>query len=283
VPDAVTSDYSILSLVLLSAILHASWNALAKRSVDPLLAIWLVVIGCALVASLALPFVSFPSRETWPYLAASLVLHLTYQLFLAYAYSKGDLSQVYPIARGIAPCIVAVMAALFAGEPLTPIRTAGVSLATLSIASLALGPSFHADGKAIGAAIVTGLLIGTYTYVDGQGVRHAEVIGDFIAWSLFLDAVPMTIAVLALRRKSIPAYLRTGLAYGLGGGVMACFGYSIVLWAMTETNMAMVSSVRETSVIFAVLIGTWLLGEPFGARRTLASVGVAAGIVLLTR
>ena len=278
-----TSDWSILVLLLLSAFLHATWNALTKRSSDPLLAIWLVTLGCGLCASVAIPFVSFPDRAAWPYLGVSVALHLTYQLFLAYAYSKGDLSQVYPIARGIAPCIVAVMAALYAGEPLNAPRTLGIALATLSLASLALGPRFHAGSEAIRAAVITGLLIGTYTYVDGQGVRHSSDPKDFIAWSLFLDTMPMTFAAMLLRWRSIPSYLRSEAAHGLSGGVMACFGYSIVLWSMAHANMAVVSSVRETSVIFAALIGTRLLGEPFGTRRTLASVGVAVGIVLLTR
>ena len=273
---------SVLPLLLLSAFLHASWNALTKRSTDPLLAIWLVTLSCGLVASVAIPFVSFPMQAAWPYLGASVVLHLTYQLFLAYAYSKGDLSQVYPIARGIAPCIVAVMAALYAGEPLTPVRVLGIGLATLSLASLALGPGFRAGIEAIGSAVITGLLIGSYTYIDAQGVRHSSEPFDFIAWSLFLDAVPMTIAAVMLRAPRIPGYLRTEMRYGVGGGVMACFGYSIVLWSMSQASMATVAAVRETSVIFAALIGTRLLGEPFGTRRTLASVGVAAGIVLLT-
>jgi len=279
----VTSDWSILPLLLLAALLHASWNALTKRSSDPLLAIWLVTLSGGLVAGAATLFVSFPARAAWPYLVGSLVLHVTYQLFLAYAYAKGDLSQVYPIARGLAPCVVAGMAALYAGESLPPARALGMSLATFSIASLALGPGFRPSAEALGAAVTTGLLIGAYTYVDAQGVRLSNEPFDFIAWSLFLDAAPITIAAILLRAREIPAYLRTQLGYGIGGGLMASLAYSIVLWSMSRASMASVAAIRETSVIFAALIGTRLLGEPFGVRRTLASAGVAAGIALLTR
>ena len=278
-----TSDWSILPLLLLAALLHASWNALTKRSSDPLLAIWLVTLSGGLVAGAATLFVSFPARAAWPYLVGSLVLHVTYQLFLAYAYAKGDLSQVYPIARGLAPCVVAGMAALYAGESLPPARALGMSLATFSIASLALGPGFRPSAEALGAAVTTGLLIGAYTYVDAQGVRLSNEPFDFIAWSLFLDAAPITIAAILLRAREIPAYLRTQLGYGIGGGLMASLAYSIVLWSMSRASMASVAAIRETSVIFAALIGTRLLGEPFGVRRTLASAGVAAGIALLTR
>ena len=277
-----TLDWSILGLLLFAAALHASWNALTKRSSDPLLAIWLVTLSSGVVAGVGTLLVSFPARAAWPYLVGSLVLHVVYQLFLAYAYAKGDLSQVYPIARGLAPCVVAGMAAFYAGESLTATRGLGMTLATLSLASLAFGPGFRPSAEALGAAVTTGLLIGAYTYVDAQGVRASNEPFDFIAWSLFLDAAPITVAAVVLRAREIPAYVRTQLGHGIGGGVMAVVAYSIVLWSMSRANMASVAAVRETSVIFAALIGTRLLGEPFGTRRALASVGVAAGIALLT-
>jgi drug/metabolite transporter (DMT)-like permease len=273
----------VLGLVLLSALLHASWNALTRRSVDPLLAIWLVTLVCGGVAALATPLVSFPRREAWPYLAGSVVLHLAYQFFLAHAYRVGDLSQVYPIARGMAPCVVAALAAALAGERPGAAQLAGLALISGSIAGLALGGVRHAGrgGRAVRAAALTGLLIGAYTFVDASGVRAAGRPFDYIAWVLFLDSIPMSILALLLRGREALAFLRAEIGYGLVGGIMAAVGYGIVMWAMSRAPMAGVAALRETSVIFAAWIGTRLLGEPFGARRIAAATGVAAGIVLL--
>jgi drug/metabolite transporter (DMT)-like permease len=276
------SEGWVLGLVLLSALLHASWNALTRRSVDPLLAIWLVTLCCGAVAGLATPWVDFPRREAWPYLAGSVVLHLAYQLFLAHAYRVGDLSQVYPIARGLAPCVVAALAAMLAGEVPGAVQLAGLALVSGSIAGLALGGARHARvPRAAGAALVTGILIGAYTFVDAAGVRAAGRAFDYIAWVLLLDSLPMSILALALRRREALGFLRAELRYGLAGGVMAAAGYGIVMWAMSRASMAGVAALRETSVIFAAWIGTRLLGEPFGGRRIVAAAGVAAGIVLL--
>jgi drug/metabolite transporter (DMT)-like permease len=278
----VAADWPAFALLLLAAALHASWNALTKRSTEPLLAIWLVTLSGGLVAGASTPLVSFPAREAWPFLAGSLLLHLGYELFLAYAYRRGDLSQVYPVARGVAPCVVAALAALYAGEPLTAVRALGIALVAASIVSLSLGPGSRPSAPAVSAAVATGLLIGAYTYVDAQGVRLSRHPFDFIAWSLFLDALPITVVAVSLRARQLPTFLRTQLGYGVGGGVMATLAYATVLWAMSRTAMASVAAVRETSVIFAALIGTRLLREPFGARRTLASAGVVVGIALLT-
>ncbi len=255
---------------------------MTKRSADPLLAIWLVTASGGLVAGVATLFVSFPSREAWSYLAGSLVLHLVYQLSLAYAYRHGDLSQVYPIARGVAPCVVGGLAAVYAGEPLSAERALGAALAAGSIISLALGAGARPTARPVIAAVGTGLLIGSYTYVDAEGVRLSRSPFDFIAWSLFLDALPITIAAISLRARHVPAFLRTELRYGIGAGILATLAYGIVLWAMSRTSMVSVAAVRETSVIFSALIGARMLREPFGARRVAASVGMVAGITLLT-
>jgi drug/metabolite transporter (DMT)-like permease len=276
-------DSLVIVLVLLAAALHAAWNAVTKRSADPLLAIWLVTGTGGLFAATLTPFVGFPGPAARPYLAASVILHLAYQLFLVWAYQRGDLSQVYPVARGTAPCVVAVLAAAFAGEALGGLQIVGLALASGSIVSL-VGVRHGArrmPAQALGAACVTGTLIGVYTYVDAQGTRLSASPFDYIAWNLCLDAVPITLAAVWLRRGRLRAFVRSELAYGIGGGLMATLAWGIVLFAMSKRPMAGVAALRETSVIFAALIGTRLLHEPFGGQRVAAALGLTLGILLL--
>jgi len=279
----VTLEPSVAALVLLAAILHASWNAIAKSSGDPLLSVWLVTLTCSAVGGLGALFTDFPQREAWPYLAASVLLHIAYQLSLAFAYRLGDLSQVYPIARGLSPCVVAALAAAFGGEIPTSVQVLGLLMVSCAIVSLTFaGPSRAKVVRgAVAAAVATGLLIGGYTFIDGQGVRLAGDPFDFIAWSFLLHAFPITVAVLALRGAQVMPFLRTRARSGLAGGMMAAVAYGIVLWALARSEMANVAALRETGVIFAALIGTRLLGEPLGGRRVVAAVGVAVGVVLL--
>ncbi|MGH0035780.1 MAG: EamA family transporter [Myxococcota bacterium] len=284
-------DASVALLVLLAAFLHASWNAITKAGRDPLLTLWVVTGTGGVLASVAIFFVDFPARAAWPYLAGSIVLHLVYQLFLVTAYRLGDLSQVYPIARGLSPCVVAALAAIFIGELPVGLQLVGLLMVSLGIASLAggaRGRGAAASGSgagrarwALAASVVTGLLIGAYTFVDGQGVRLSEQPFDFIAWGFFLDALPITLVAVCLRRRDLGRFFREEGARAAGGGVMATLAYAIVLWALSQGGMAQISALRETSVIVAAVIGTRVLREPFGARRVLAAAVVAIGVVLL--
>ncbi len=278
-----THEAVTIGLVLLAALLHAICNTFAKRSSDPLLAIWVITASGGLCAGLLIPFVSFPPPAAWPYLAASLVLHLAYQLFLMLSYRTGDLSQVYPIARGLGPCVVALLAAGLGEERLAPGQTLGLALASTSLASLAFWSSGKRAlaGRPAAAAALTGLMIGSYTFVDARGVRVSDSPFDFIVWSMLLDGLPITAVALARRRDRIAGFLRAELGQGLAGGFLAALGYGIVLWAMSTSSMAGVAALRETSVLFAAWIGTRLLGEPFGLRRVISAAGVAAGLFLL--
>ena len=273
----------VVSLVLLAALMHASWNAFTKRSTDPLLAIWMITVSAGIGVLALAPLASFPRAEAWPYIGASLVLHLVYELFLVSAYRLGDLSQVYPIARGLGPCVVALLAATFAAERLTGTQASGLVLCSLSLASLAFVTrrSSALAARAVAAAMVTGLMIGSYTFVDAQGVRACDSPFDFIVWSIFLDSLPITGVVLLRRRGRILAYLRSDGRRGALAGILAVAAYGIVLWAMSTTPMASVAALRETSVVFAAWIGTRLFGEPFGLSRLLAACGVAIGVLLL--
>ncbi len=281
-------EWPVALLVLLSAVLHATWNAITKSGSDPLLSLWMVTTTGSAVAGAATLFVDFPAREAWPWLGASVALHLTYLVVLANAYRFGDLSQVYPIARGLSPLLVAGLAAAFAGEWLQTPQWAGLLLVSLGIGSLAFfarsslpGTAGRAQRNALLLSLFTGLLIASYTFVDGQGVRLSRSPLDFIAWMMFLDGLPLSIVVWFARRGRFGGFWRRDAPRAAAGGVMGTLGYAIVMWAMAQGAMAQVSALRETSVIIAAIIGTRLLGEPFGARRVLAAAVVALGVVLL--
>ena len=272
-------------LVLLAAVLHASWNVLVKIGGDRLL-VQTTVIGTGSVAcALALPFVALPPLAAWPCVVASVVIHNAYFFFLLRAYAHGDLSQVYPIARGASPLVVALLAIPLAGEHLTLGALTGVALVTLGLASLASGRRADGDGRAVAYALATGLLIAAFTLVDGLGVRRAPDPLSFILWMQAGEIVPLGAFVWLRRRDRVAAFLAAngarGLVSGVIGGVMAVSAYGIVLWAYSRAALAPVAALRETSVVMASAFGALSLGEPFGLRRVIASAVVVAGVALL--
>ena len=277
-------DPAVTALVLLAAVLHAGWNAVTKSSPDRTLTFALVLGTSALMGLVACCFTPLPAPEARVFLLVSALFHALYQVFLLQAYRFGDLSHVYPIARGLAPVLVAVFAALFAAETPDGVQALGLGVASASIASLALEPRTLGPGttRSVVAALLTAAMIGTYTFLDGQGVRRAGDAYAYIAWSMWLTSAPFCVFVLLRRRTRLAAILRTseGLK-GIAGGVTATVGYGIVLWAMDRGAMASVAALRETGVVFAALIGTLVLGEAFGARRIIAALGVALGVILL--
>jgi drug/metabolite transporter (DMT)-like permease len=271
-----------VGLVLLAALLHASWNALVKASGDPFVNIAIVTATGGLVAIPALFLFPVPGPETWPWLVLSAFVHYAYQLSLVRMYQLGDLSQVYPIARGLAPLGVGVLAAVGAGEGLAPLQLLGLVLASVAIMALSgLGSRGPSSRGAVGMALVTAALIGLYTFSDGRGVRSVEDPIFFIGWSFVLGSVPMVLTTILVRGRDGWAAVRASGLRAVGGGIMATIGYGIVLWAMSRTTMASVAALRESSVLFAALLGTRLLGEPFGRRRAIAALVLVVGLVLI--
>ncbi|HXX47881.1 MAG TPA: DMT family transporter [Myxococcota bacterium] len=276
-------DFSAATLVLFAAFLHATWNALAKASGDRVVTLAGVMTTSLVFGLLVSPFVAAPARAAWPYLAASSVFHFGYQIFLLYAYRFGDLSLVYPIARGTAPLLVAILGASFAGEVPRPLQACGIGLASVAMTSFAFEPRVPHKGvaRSIAAAFVTATMIGCYTYLDGQGVRHAGGQLSYIAWNSWATSFAFCIFALVRNRGRLAPFLGREGARGVAGGVLALLAYGIVLWAMSRGAMANVASLRETSVVIAALIGTRILGEGFASRRIAAALCVALGVALL--
>jgi drug/metabolite transporter (DMT)-like permease len=272
----------VTSAVLAAAILHATWNALVKSDGDRMILLGGMVAVEALICLALLSFFPLPPVSAIPFLIASALLHSTYKLFLLRAYSLGDLSQVYPIARGSAPLLVALFAALFAGEALTLETVGGVAIIAVGIMSLSfLSGGFARSGRGmLAASLATGTMIAAYTVVDGSGARHLGSPHVFMIWATILDAAIFLPAVILLRKDAVRRMLRRWRPATLAGGI-TLGAYWLVVWALTQAPMASVSALRETSVIFGALIGSLLFKEPQGRRRVLAATLVAAGVVLL--
>jgi drug/metabolite transporter (DMT)-like permease len=278
-----TSPVAVVLLVLLAALLHACWNALVKIGGDRLFSTAMVAAFSGAVCVPLLPFVTPPDPASWPFLIASLAIHFGYYWGLARMYETGDFSLVYPIARGLAPLLVALGATLGAGERLDPWRALGVALVSLGIASLAFGRGWpRGDHRtAILFAGFTCLTIALYSLSDGLGVRRAGSSLGYIAWLFAIDGLPFALFVWSRRRGEMSCYFRRHWPAGLGAGAMSALAYAIVIWAMGRSALAGVVSLRETSVLFAAAIGALLMGESFGRRRIAAATLVLAGNLLI--
>ena len=286
----------IVAIVLVAALAHASWNALVKSDDDRLVTLGAVnavrFLLCIPIV-LALPL---PARASWPYLAASAILHVGYYTFLISAYRYGDLSKVYPLARGLSPLLVAAGAFVLAGERLGPIALTGVAVACAGIASVSFGggdgarqargdrgdlAQAHHDRRGIVFAAGTALFIAAYTVTDAMGARLSGGAMGYVAWLAILDGLPMLVAAAALRRGALAHHLAARMWKSAAGGALQLAAYGLVVWALSLAPMAAVSALRETSVLFAAIIGVKLLGEPLGTRRITAAALVVAGIVMI--
>jgi drug/metabolite transporter (DMT)-like permease len=276
-------DPGVVALVLLAALLHASWNAVIKSDSDRLVSMGLVMVSGSLLGLCAAPFVPVPNAEAWPFLIASVLIHNFYYFFLLKAYRWGDLSHVYPIARGLGPLLVAVFSGRLVGEELAFHETLGVTLVSFGIASLAFGHGLPKGGewRPVIYAALTGVTIACYTIADGLGARYAETALSYIVWLNIIEGPWVFLFALAVRRGGIVLYLRRSWWRGFAGGIVATVGYGIAIWALSLGAMAHVAALRETSVIFATIMGTLLLGERFGARRVVAAAVVASGLLLM--
>jgi len=274
----------VLTAVLAAAVLHAGWNAMAKASGDRLGLFGRAAVGSFALAVVLCGVMPLPYAAAWPWLVASALVHSLYNIGLLAAYRLGDFNQTYPLARGLGPLVVAVVAAAFLGEPLPPLPLAGVIIIAGAIAVLGLTPwqRIAHNRRAVLAAVLTGLTIATYTLVDGVGVRRSGTPIGYLAWMIALHCGTMILAWLALRkwRPSDPDN-QAGWKVGLLAGVMSMGAYGLVLWAQAHGALAAVAALRESSVVVAAILGAVLFREPMGKSRIAASAAVAAGVVLL--
>ena len=300
----------VAAAVLLAAITHASWNAIAHNIRDQLLSFTLVSGGGALCGVVLAAFSPLPAAGAWPYLIASVAIHLVYYVLLMRSFHLGDFGQMYPIARGTAPLVVTVLAAVFASETPDSRQAAGIAVASAGLLGVALwgargsrtagdgahaaGDGAHAAGDgapaagnggphglALAAAVATGLSIAAYTVVDGLGVRASGTPLGYIAWLMILQGFVIPAYALATRRRALAAQLRPVALRGLLGGFLSVCAYGLVLWAQTRAALAPVAALRESSIIVGAAIGTVFFKERFGAPRLAAAGLMVAGIGLM--
>lgn len=273
----------VAALVLLSALIHASWNAIIKSDADRLLSFGLVMLVGAVMGIIAVPFTQLPAIDAWPWLVASVVIHNFYYFFLLRAYAHGDLSHVYPIARGIAPLLVAVIAGRFVGESLALREGLGVLLVSAGVVGLAFarGMPRQGEGRALLYAVLTGITIAGYTVVDGMGARTSGSAIGYIAWLNMLEGPWIFVIAVLRRRGATLPYLRQYWWRGVTGGVIATIGYGIAIWALSVSPMAHVTALRETSSLFGALIGAYVLKERLGMRRVIAASVMVSGLLMM--
>nr|WP_202487390.1 EamA family transporter [Streptomyces sp. SID8354] len=275
----------VVAAVLLAAVTHAGWNALAHGIRDQLLAFTLVGGGGAICGAALAGFTPLPAAGAWPYLLVSAVLHVVYQTLLMQSFRLGDFGQMYPIARGTAPLVVTVLAAVFVHEVPDGWVLAGVALASAGLVGMALwgirGSGSRPHWPAIAAAVATGLSIASYTTVDGLGVRASGTPLGYIAWLMILEGLAIPAYALATRRGRLAAELRPLALRGLAGGVLSVFAYGLVLWAQTRAPLAPIAALRESSIIVGAAIGALFFKERFGFPRVAAAGVMVVGIGLM--
>lgn len=281
----------LVAAVLAAAVLHAGWNAIAKGVPDRLgLFVRMSAVSVA-VTSVAVWWVVPPHRASWPWLAASVAVHVGYTVALMAAYRIGDFNQTYPLARGLGPLVVAAVAVLAIGEPLAALPALGVVLIAGAVAVLGLTPwrRIRTNRTAVTAAVVTGLTIAGYTLIDGIGVRRSGSPVGYALWLVGLQGLVNGTALTLARRFRLagPADPVAGSpvrawSVAVLAGLMSALAYGLVLWAQTRGALAAVAALRESSVVVAAVIGVVFFREPMGRLRITASVAVAAGVVLLS-
>lgn len=271
---------SVTAAVLLAAITHASWNAIAHGIKDQLLAFGLIGAGGIVVAIPLVCLAPLPHAASWRYLLASVAIHVFYNLLLMRSYRYGEFGQVYPLARGTSPLVVTILAAIFVRERPTLPQIGGVLVVSAGLAVLVFAGR-RPGRTALLAAVGTGLTIAAYTTVDGVGVRASGSPAGYIGWLMLLESLGVPLFALIRRRDILAKQPRRIIAAGLLGGALSVLAYGLVLWAQTRGALAPIAALRETSVIFGAIIGTAVFREPFGRARIAATIVVSVGIVLL--
>ena len=272
-----------MAVVLLGAVLHAAWNTLVRRAADKLLDAVLITSGAGILTAVLLPALPLPATESWPYLAASVLIHVIYFALVALAYHGAELSFAYPVMRGSAPVLSAIAVALLLNETPTPGGWLGILLVSGGV--LLLATDAWRSGKLRKGPTLLALanagVIAVYTLVDGQGARLSGHAFSYTGWMFLLTSVLLLGLALALKGRRVIDHARHGWQRGLLGGASTLASYGLALWAMTQAPIALVAALRETSVVFAAIMAALFLAEPVTRLRVVSIVTVVAGAVAI--
>jgi drug/metabolite transporter (DMT)-like permease len=274
---------SIVLAVLFSALLHATWNSLAHAVSDRLVGFALIGVADLVGGGLMVAGAGLPPAAAWPFIGASAALHVMYSLLLLASYELGEFSQMYPLARGTSPWVVALVSVVVLGRELPITELVGVLAVSAGLIALVFigGRPGRKDLPAVTAAVLTGLAIASYTVVDGLGVMQAPLFA-YTGWMFLLQGPPIAVIAALRRGRRLPAAVRASAVPGLTGGTTSIVAYTIVLWAQTSGALAPIAALRETSIVFGALIGAVFLGERLGVRRAIAAGVVLAGVALIS-
>lgn len=270
---------TVYGVVLFAALLHAAWNAIVKAGSDTLLTTILVAGFAAFLAGLTLPFLEPPAAPSWPYIAASAILQVIYFWLLARNYQVADLSRSYPLMRGCAPLIVAVVSVWWMGERLSATTWAGIAIICAGILCMA-GPG-RTGRRGLGLALGNACIIATYTLVDGVGARLSGAPAAYTLWIFLLAGVVLAAWAVAQKRDRLIRYARSNWHLGLIGGCGTVVSYGLALWAMTLAPVAVIAALRETSILFATAISALILKEKLTTARIVAAAVMALGAATL--
>ncbi len=268
-------------MVLAAAAAHASWNAIAKAIPSQWAAAGLLSAAGAGAGAVGVLVLPAPDGGSWPFIAVSSFLQAGYLLLLVRAYSYGQFSQVYPLARGLPPLLVMLGSVGLLGERLTGGQLAGVVLVSLALSGLVLSSGLPRSGSGLGLAAATGVVIGTYTLIDGVGVRQSGHALSYAMWLFLIQGVLILAVARATFGRGFGPEMARSAAPGVLGGFLAVAAYATVLWAQSRAPLPLVSAVRETSLLFAGVIGTMIFGERFSVTRLMATSAAVAGIILV--
>ncbi|MCZ3379491.1 EamA family transporter [Rhizobium sp. AG207R] len=271
----------VIALVLFGALLHATWNAIIKAGTDKSLDAALVSAGGAVAALPLLPFLPLPASAAWPFIGASAILQFAYFQLVAAAYRAGDIGLVYPLMRGVAPLIIVSTSSFILKETLS----GGALIGTMAICAGILTLAFEArkgSRRAIVLALANAVVIATYTYVDGIGAR---ISGNSVSYTLWMALPPPILlfawAISQRGINAVAAHVRYNWWRGLIGGGGSIASYGLALWAMTKAPVAMVAALRETSILFALVISVVVLKERSSIWRYIAGAIIAGGVLVL--
>ncbi|MBN9036537.1 MAG: EamA family transporter [Rhizobiales bacterium] len=269
--------------VLAAAAMHAGWNAVIKIRLDRFASISLMTLATAVVSLPVLPFVAFPSAETWSWIGASLVFHTGYKYFLTRAYDSGDLAQAYPLARGSAPLLTTIGAIVLFREMPEAVAVGGIVLLSAGtfLMSLRGGSIDGLRSRAVFYALVTSLFITGYTLTDGMGARSADTALSYAAWLYIGDGIWSSIFCILLRGPGIVRVVLPEWKSALGAGFLSAAAYAIAMWAMTKAPIAVVAALRETSILFAMMLSVLMIGETLTRWRVAAALLIVGGVAAL--
>ena len=294
-PGAILRPMTALSLilVLLSAVAHASWNLMLKRAGDPEVFAWvMLVVGSILLAPVGLALLWYNSMDfpgLW-FLLASVVLHVFYFMLLARGYAIGDLSLVYPVARGMGPMLVPVLAVILLGEIVETMAMVGIAAIVGGIYTISWWGNFHQvlrspllflKSAGMRYAVLTGLTIAVYSIVDKEGVGHIQPL--LYIYFMFIGTVALLAPYILANKgmETVKAEWRANAVPITVSGLLAFAAYGLVLTAFSLSRVSYVAPAREVGIVIGVLMGIFLLKEPFGRGRLLGSGLIVGGLVLI--